>query len=428
MNQFTLLIVIEYGIFFCSKTRTPSAPSCGRSVPETKKITNSIKPSVNKEKLLLSKKSDNNQGVINDRNLGIDSRNNIDDLTTEKRVRIREHLFAQLDILKRSKRILTQGVSHGIDKELYCAHEKLLTKLNSRKTFPRSVAYSALKLEKMKSNSHKSDPVPLTPREKFLAGREYFLDEEKKSENSIEILMTALIEDKEYYDRILKGKLNRIPLSKIGKEDLKDIFQTWYKTQKNLEFYESFQDEKSLKENNYADTVTGIGTGADTDTDILKRIKLHSKKEKMNSTEIIEMNKLRELKLQTIDLLSCNSDMISSTSTTCDETVISREWLINTLQENENYHNEIDLRIRYLVEVSIGRNELKAAIKLLKECCEMEKEGKDKKYHHRQDVDLDMNQRKWIFALKYYKAVYTCLAVAAQNATSCMFISNNNMQ
>lgn len=360
------------------------------------------------------KKSDCGEGVMNDRYPGMGSRNEIDDFITEKGLRIREHLFAQLDILKRSKRILTQCPSDGIDKELYCAHEMLLTKLNSRKTFPRSVAYSALKLEKKKSNSSKKGPVPLTPREKFLSGREYFQDEEVKSENLIEILITALIEGKEYYDRILKGKLNRIPLSKIGKEDLKDIFRTWYKTQKNLEFYESFQGEKNSDENN-----------ADADADIPTNKKSPSKKDVHSNNETNEINKLREFKLQTLDLLSCDFDMISSTYTVSDETVTSQEWLTNTLLENRNYHDEIDLRARYIVEVSIGRNELKAAMKRLKECCEMEKDGKEKNHNFQ---DLEMNQRKWIFALKHYKAVYSCLAVAAQNATSCMFIPNNETQ
>jgi hypothetical protein len=390
----------------------------GRNIPETKKINISMKPLVSKENLSHGKKSDTSQGALNNLNLGIDLRNNTDNLITEKGIRIREHLFAQLDILKRSKRILTQGVFHGVDKELYCAHEKLLTKLNSRKTFPRSVAYSAIKLEKKKSNCHMKDPVPLTPREKFLAGREYFLDEEKKSEKLAEILITVLAEDKDYYDRILKGKLNRIPLSKIGKEDLKDIFRIWYKIQKNLEFYESFPDEKNCDESN-----TETGTVADTDMSQLKKSPLE--KDKIIDREIKEIDKLRELKLKTMDLLFCNYDMFSSNSIISDDTVMSREWLMKTLSDNENYHNELDLRARYLVEVSIGRNELKAAIKQLKECCEMEKNGKKKNYD---DYDFEMNQRKWIFALKYYKSVYTCLAVAAQNATSCMFIPNNNMQ
>lgn len=401
-------------IFLCSKARTPSAPSSGRNLPETKKVNTAVKPLIVKGKLSKDKNFDCSEGVMNDRCPGIGSRNKIDDFITEKGLRIREHLFAQLDILKRSKRILTQGPSDGIDKELYCAHEMLLTKLNSRKTFPRSVAYSVLKLEKRKSNSSKKGPVHLTPREKFLAGREYFQDEEIKSENLIEILITALLEGKEYYDRILKGKLNRIPLSKIGKEDLKDIFRTWYKTQKNLEFYESFRGKKNSDENT-----------TDADADIPTNKKSSSKKDVHSDNEIKEINKLRELKLQTIDLLSTNFDMISSTYTVSDETVTSQEWLINTLQENRNYHDEIDLRARYLVEVSIGRNELKAAMKQLKECCEMEKDGKQKNHSFQ---DLEMNQRKWIFALKYYKAVYSCLAVAAQNATSCMFTSNNNTQ
>jgi hypothetical protein len=376
-----------------------------------------MKPLVSKEKSSHGKNSDISQVLLNNHNLGFDLRkNNTDDFITEKGIRIRENLFSQLDILNRSKRVLTQGVSHGVDKELYCAHEKLLTKLNSRKTFPRSVAYSALKLEKRKSNCHKRDPVPLTPRERFLAGRGYFQDEEKKSEKLVEILRTALTEDKDYYDRILKGKLNRIPLSKIGKEDLKDVFRLWYKTQKNLEFYESFQDEKNCDENNtVTDTVT--------DMSLLKKSPL--KKDKKNSYEINEIDKLRELKLKTMDLLSCNFDIFSSSSIISDDTIMSREWLMNALSENEYYHNELDLRARYLVEVSIGRNELKAAIKQLKECCETEKDVKEKNLD---DEEFEMNQRKWIFALKYYKAVYTCLAVAAQNATSCMFIPNNSMQ
>ena len=72
-----------------------------------------------------------------------------DDTYDEMRVMsIRDHLFAQLDVLRVQKRNLRQVPMYDTYKELYGSQQKLLTCLNGRTTYPRSVAYSALKLER----------------------------------------------------------------------------------------------------------------------------------------------------------------------------------------------------------------------------------------------------------------------------------------
>lgn len=297
-------------------------------------------------------------------------------------VSIREHLFAQLDTISRHKRSLHHMPMHGMNKDLFLSQEQYLSKLKSRRMFPRSIAYSALKFENGQLVTDKA-------RDSYLKGTENASDDNDDITNTLnylDVLASVLSNCKDRYNRQVKNKLLRTPVHKMGKEDIKDIFKSWYETQKHLDAYTIFTDKNMTEEidSNYADE--------------------HD----------IESKKLQDMKTNLIDSLPITqfSHLISVT----DESLMSRDWLKDSTRKIESTHDEYDVRVRYLIETSIGRNELKSAVRRLKACCASES-GMS-----RNNQCPDLNSMSWIEALKYYRGVHSCLTSFSQNGASCMFI------
>ena len=179
---------------------------------------------------------------------------------------------------------------------------------------------------------------------------------------------------------------------------LKDIFKIWYNTQKYIEVCKNYQENE-------------LNNGKQ----ILKSA--YAESNKMNENfESEDIEKLKELRTNMIDILS--NDCAAQPDRIVDDALKSREWLQNRIKDCSDYHDEYDIRVRYLVETSLGRNELKYSVKLLKECCNM---TRDIHTYNRQYCES-----KWISALKYYKALYSCLTLNVRNTSSCMFLSNTH--
>lgn len=297
-------------------------------------------------------------------------------------VSIREHLFALLDTISRHKRSLHHIPVHGMNKDLYLSQEQYLSKLKSRRMFPRSIAYSAFKFEK-------GQLVTIKVRDSYLEGTENASDDNDDITNTLnylDVLASVLSECKDRYNRQVKNKLLRTPVHKMCKEDIKDIFKSWYETQKHLNAYTTFTDKNMTEEND--------AHCAD----------VHD----------MESEKLQDMRMHLIDSLPITqfSHLISIT----DESLLAHDWLKESTRKIESYHDEYDVRVRYLIETSIGRNELKSAIQRLKSCCASES-GMS-----RNNQCPDLNSMSWIAALKCYRGVHTCLTSFSQNGASCMFI------
>lgn len=297
-------------------------------------------------------------------------------------VSIREHLFAQLDTILHHKRNLHHTPMHGMNKDLYLSQEQYLSKLKARRMFPRSIAYSALKFEK---GQLVTDKV----RDSNLEGADNASDDNDDITNTLnylDVLASVLSNCKDRYNRQVKNKLLRTPAHKMCKEDIKDIFKSWYETQKHLDAYTTFTDKNMTEE---------IDSNCADERDM-------------------ESKKLEDMKMHLIDSLPITqfSHLISIS----DESLLSRDWLKESTRKIESSHDEYDVRVRYLIETSIGRNELKSAIQRLKTCCASES-GMS-----RYDQCPDLNSMSWIAALKYYRGVHTCLTSFSQNGASCMFI------
>jgi hypothetical protein len=297
-------------------------------------------------------------------------------------VSIREHLFAQLDTISRHKRSLHHMPMHGMNKDLYMSQEQYLSKLKARRIFPRSIAYSALKFEK---GNFVTDKV----RDSYLEGTDNASDADDditSTLNYLDVLASALSNCKDRYNRQVKNKLLRTPVHKMCKEDIKGVFKSWYETQKYLDAYTIFTDKSMTDENdsNYADE------------------------------RDMETEKLQDMKIHLIDSLPITQ--FSHLMSISDESLLSRDWLKESTRKIESSHDEYDVRVRYLIETSVGRNELKLAIQRLKACCASES-GMS-----RNNLCPDLNSMSWIAALKYYRGVHTCLTSFSQNGASCMFI------
>ena len=295
-------------------------------------------------------------------------------------VSIRDNLFAQLDTLLRHKRSIHHQTMHGMNKDLYLSQEQYLSKLNSRRTFPRSNAYSALKFEKGKLVTEKVSDSCLQKTDDIIDDNDDITD----TLSYLEVLATALSDSKERYNRYVKNKLSRTPIQKMCKEDIKNIFKSWYETQKHLDAFTYFTD-KNVNED----------------------------EDSVNADEHdVELKILKEMKMNLIDSLPITqfSHLISVN----DDILMGHDWLKKSIRKIDEYHDEFDVRVRYLTETSIGRNELKLSIQRLKRCCALEREmTRDHQYPDRD---------AWIEALKYYRGVHTCLTSFAQNGASCMFI------
>ena len=300
---------------------------------------------------------------------------------------IRENLFNQLDVLKRQKRKLHQLPIYDTYKELYSSQHQLLSVLNDRITFPRSVAYSALKFEQMERNNHSpqnsQENAPSIP------------DIDPRSKNAEDrifqnkIVLETMKNNEESYNKLLKGKLSRIPVSKMSKEDIKEIFAAWYQTQRLLEAAECslYGDESSTSGNGEA------------------------------RCETADCKNLQEMKTVLMDRIPVRT--FSHIPLISDEILVSKNWLIETCDNVKNFHDSFDCRIKHLIETGIGRYELRSTVQQLKECCRLAKEMTTMDCDKRNNLN-----RKWIDALKYYKAVRTCLVSEAQDDSSCMFISH----
>ena len=274
---------------------------------------------------------------------------------------------------------------HGMCKNLYLSQAQYLSKLNSRRTFPRSIAYSALKFEKGKLVTEEvNDSYPQRTEHKING-----VEDITNTLRYLEVLASALSNSKEHYNKYLKNKLLRTPIQKMDKEDIKNIFKSWYETQKYLDAYTNFTN-KNIEE------------------------EIDSKNAEVLDTEVKE---LKEMKLLLIDSLpTTQSSHLMGLS---DDTIMSHDWLKTSIKNIDEYHDEYDVRVRYLVEASIGRNELKTAIQRLKKRCAAESVVNRNNQCHDHDVTA------WIEALKYYRGVHTCLTSFAQNGSSCMFIPSN---
>ena len=312
----------------------------------------------------------------------------------EETVSIREHLFAQLEILKRKKRTSL----HGVNKELYSTQSKFLTKINSKRTFPRSVAYSALKLEKEKRSAKEVEEL------NGESARESYADDSDmifKRKIEYDHLEKVLTQNKNHYDKMIKGKLSRMTLSSMGNDDVKEIFRIWYITQKYIEMGRKYNENKTCDLHQISNNIAG---------ERLDKKGVHFEKEKE------DLDKLNELRTNLVDILLSDGD--TQSDVVSDDVLVSREWLKNRIKYCHDFHDEYDVRTKYLIEKSLGRNELKYSVKLLKECCNMKRDG----YSH----DIHYCEDKWISALKYYKALYSCLTLNARNTSSCMFIPSTH--
>ena len=285
---------------------------------------------------------------------------------------IRENLLHQLDILKRQKIKSYRFHIPDTYKELYNSQQELLSTLNGHTAFPRSVAYSALKFENMERNGYGKHNIG----GKGICQHQDMLELMKSNQLS--------------YNKLLKGKLNRIPISKMSKEEVKDIFAAWYQTQKISETAEA-----SLRQDHSSSSRYG-----------------------RENFSAVNGNQLLEMKSTLIDRLPSRSRSLKLLIS--DEILTTKEWLLRSVEEIRYFHEVFDDRMKYIMETGIGRYELRSIVQQLKECCTFEKDimntDKSKRLH--------LNEQ-WINALKCYKAVRTCLISEAQNDTSCMFLSHH---
>ena len=214
-------------------------------------------------------------------------------------------------------------------------------------------------------------------------------------------LETVLTQNKDHYDKMIKGKLSRMTLSSMGNEDVKEIFKIWYTTQKYIEMCRKYDEHQSndihQRSNNNAD----LGS-------YKKGFYFEKGKE--------DVDTLSELRTNMIDTLLSDGD--TQPVGVSDDVLVSRDWLRNRIKICHDFHDEYDIRTRYLIEKSLGRNELKNSVKLLKECCNMKRDG--------HSPDSHFCEGKWISALKYYKSLYSCLTLNARNTSSCMFIPSTH--
>lgn len=303
---------------------------------------------------------------------------------------IREHLFAQLDTLLRHKRSICQQSMHGMGKDLYLSQAQYLSKLNSRRTFPRSIAYSALTFEKGKVVAEKVNDSYPQETENMMNG----VEDITNTLRYLEVLASVLSNSKEHYNKYIKNKLLRTSIQKMDKEDIKNIFKSWYETQKYLDAYTNFTN-KNIEE------------------------EIVSKSAEVSDAEVKRLKEIKEMKLLLIDSLpTTQSSHLMGLS---DDTIMSHDWLKTSIKNIDEYHDEYDVRVRYLVEASVGRNELKTAIQILKKCCASESGINRNRNNECHDHDVTA----WIDALKYYRGVHTCLTSFAQNGSSCMFIPSS---
>jgi hypothetical protein len=320
-------------------------------------------------------------------------------------ITLRDHLFAQLDVLKRRKKDCHQFDSYDKDKELYYCQHRVLSRLAGRPTFPHSIAYSALNHENIpqESNPHNSDQIdPLNTINsiRFEEDQE-IIHETDENEKNREFLMHNLKANREDYNRHLKARLNRTPISKLATNDLKEIFSTWYKTQKCLEFYEGsgyFNENKLLndRDSNSKDLRNRARDTHEEDTD---------------------MQRLQQLKIDMIDSMPLN---ISDDMAINDDVLMSKDGFRNATNVIELHHENFSGRLKFVTESAIGRYELRNTIRKLKECCALEKEFRITTMNKNKN-----NKEGWIEALKHYKAVHCCLTTEAQDFSSCIFISKD---
>ena len=348
------------------------ASKCG-TANDSKKISRNVS-----KKGVTSKKVDLEMRPLADKDIDFvgDTRESVD-------VGIREHLLAQLNTLLRHKRSICHQPMHGMCKDLYLSQAQYLRKLNSRRTFPRSIAYSALKFEKGKLVKERVNDSYSQQTERMING----VEDITNTLRYLEVLASTLSDSKEHYNKYVKNKLLRIPIQKMDKDDIKNIFKSWYETQKYLDAYTNITD-KDVKE------------------------EIDSKSAEVHDAEV---KKLEDMKLLLIDSLPVTQ--LSHLMGITDDTIMSHDWLKTSIRNIDEYHDEYDVRVRYLTETSIGRNELKTAIQRLKKCCASESGINRNNQCH--DVYA------WIEALKYYRGVHTCLTAFAQNGLSCMFIPSN---
>jgi hypothetical protein len=320
-------------------------------------------------------------------------------------ITLRDHLFAQLDVLKRRKKDYHQFDSYDKDKELYYCQHRVLSHLNGRPTFPHSIAYSALNHEHILQeinphNSDQNDALESINSIRFEEDQE-IIHETDENEKNREFLMQNLKANREDYNRHLKARLNRTPISKLETNDLKEIFTTWYKTQKCLESYE---DSGYLNENKPLND-------RDSNSKDLRNRARHTYEEDT------DMQRLQQLKIDMIDSMPLN---ISDDMTINDDVLMSKEWFRNAINVIELHHENFGGRLKFVIESAIGRYELRNTVKKLKECCALEKEFRVTTTNKNKN-----NKDGWIEALKYYKAVHCCLTTEAQDFSSCIFISKD---
>lgn len=317
-------------------------------------------------------------------------------------ITLRDHLFSQLDVLKRRKKEFSLFNTYDKDKELYCCQHRFLSHLNGRPTFPSSIAYSALNHESLlqENNTYSSDQRHVMGSLKSMSlekDQERILGNDEIEKNR-EFLMHNLKTNRENYNKHLKGRLNRTPTSKLATNDLKEIFAAWYKTQKCLEFYE---DSDCLHKSRPVD-----------ERDSLENFR---KKAYHNYEEDTDMNRLQQLKINLIDSMPLN---ISDDMAINDDILMSKEWYRNTKHATDLHHEDFSGRMKFIIETAIGRYELRNTVKKLRECCALEKDFRSTTTN-RNESDIE----GWIEALKYYKAVHCCLTTEAQDFSSCIFIS-----
>lgn len=334
-----------------------------------------------------------------------------DSFDDSKLVTLRDHLFAQLDILKRRKKECNQFYSYDKDKELYCCQYNILSHLNGRPTFPNSIAYCALKHETYleESNPYNSDQTTVldTPDSICLEKDQETSRENNELENKKGFLMNNLKANRENYDKMMKIRLNRTPISEMATNDLKEIFSLWYKTQKYLEFYEDM-DDYNENDSEEHDSMSEKKTSSNVKNSMKMASNIH---------EDTDMQRLLQLKIKMIDSMPINlsDDMMIN-----DEILITKEWYKTAANAVDLHHEAFDNRLKFVIETAIGRYELRNTVKKLKECCASEKEFRNKTGNRNKS-----NKEEWVSALKYYKAVYCCLTTEAQDFSSCIFISKD---
>lgn len=378
-----------------SKPNIKSTVDTKRFVTDSRNLLQNSKEKMDQPKKLITKTrvSDYHDSISETK----ESNLNDTDLIT-----LRDHLFSQLDVLKRWKKEINQFNTYDKDKELYCCQHRFLSHLNGRPTFPNSIAYSALNHENLlqENNTYNSDQSHVLGSIKSMS-----LDKDQEIiygndeiEKNREFLMNNLKTNRENYNKHLKARLHRTPISKLATKDLKETFAAWYKTQKCLEFYE---ESDCLHENKPVH-----------DRDSIEDLR---KKAYNNYEEDTDMNRLQQLKIDLIDSMPLN---ISDDMTINDDILMSKEWYRNTTHAIDLHHEAFSGRLKFVMETAIGRYELRNTVKKLKECCALEKDFRSTTTNRNKS-----NKEGWIEALKYYKAVHCCLTTEAQDFSSCIFIS-----